>query len=83
MDFGSSVVYAAKESTVEYEEVPESKYNHVVKGYASGGATDYHDDGEVRQFNMQHALLILMTIYFCRHVCLIFWTQQDRRSSLQ
>ncbi len=55
MDFGSSFVYAAKESKVEYEEVPESKYNHVVKGHASGGASlDYKDDGEVSP--MQHAL---------------------------
>ncbi len=54
MDFGSSFVYAAKESKVEYEEVPESKYNHVVKGHASGVSSDYKDDGEVSP--MQHAL---------------------------
>ena len=49
MDFGSAFVYAAKDSKVEYEEVPESKYNHVVKGYASAGVgMDYEDDGEVR-----------------------------------
>ncbi len=48
MDFGSSVVYAAKENKEEYEQVPESKYNHVVKGYASGASLDYDDDGEVR-----------------------------------
>lgn len=48
MNFGSSVVYAAKDSKVEYEEVPESRYNHTVSGYASGGVgLDYEDDGEV------------------------------------
>lgn len=50
MDFGSSYVYAVKESKVEYEDVPKSKYNHVVSGYASGGGAavlDYEDDGEV------------------------------------
>ena len=48
MEFGSSVVYAAKDSKVEYEEVPESRYNHTVAGYATGGVgLDYEDDGEV------------------------------------
>jgi len=47
MNFGSSVVYAAKSGKDEFEEVPESKYNHVVTGYSSGGAAGYDDDGEV------------------------------------
>ncbi len=48
MNFGSAFVYAAKkDGKEEYEEVPESKYNHVVKGYASGASLDYDDDGEV------------------------------------
>lgn len=42
-------MYAAKDDKVEYEEVPENKYNHTVSGYASGGASlDGDDDGEVR-----------------------------------
>lgn len=49
MDFGSSYVYAPKQSGVqEFEHIPESRYNHIVTGYASSAAgTDYHDDGEV------------------------------------
>jgi len=52
MEFGSSHVYAPKQSTAgvdEFEYVPESRYNHTVTGYASGAASnaDYQDDGEV------------------------------------
>jgi len=51
MEFGSSHVYAPKQSTAgvdEFEYVPESRYNHTVTGYASGAASnaDYQDDGE-------------------------------------
>ena len=50
MEFGSSLVYAAKDSSkVEYEHIPESRYNHVVKAYSSGASGNYdpNDDGEV------------------------------------
>ncbi len=48
MEFGSSYVYAAKESEAEFELVAESRYNHVVKGFSSAaGSGDYKDDGEV------------------------------------
>ena len=51
MDFGSSYVFAPTDSSQEYEEIPESRYNHVVTGYASGAnnASSFsNDDGEVR-----------------------------------
>lgn len=51
MEFGSSLVYAAKDgSKVEYEHIPESRYNHVVKAYSSGTSASYdpNDDGEVK-----------------------------------
>lgn len=54
MEFGSSLVYAAKEgSKTEYEHIPESRYNHVVKAYSSGasGSYDPNDDGGVQLFN--------------------------------
>ena len=51
MNFGSSHVYAPKQSAArveEFEYVPESRYNHTVTGYASSAAdADYQDDGEV------------------------------------
>lgn len=49
MEFGSSFVYASKDSEeAEFEYVPEARYNHVVTGYASAaGSADYKDDGEV------------------------------------
>ena len=52
MDFGSSYVYAPKQSGVqEFEHIPESRYNHIVTGYASSATgTDYHDDGEVCRY---------------------------------
>lgn len=53
MEFGSSLVYAAKDSSkVEYEHIPESRYNHVVKAYSAGasGTYDPNDDGEVKMF---------------------------------
>ena len=46
MDFGSNFVFAPKTAQEDYELIPESTYNHVVKGYASTSA-DYKDDGEV------------------------------------
>ena len=52
MEFGSSLVYAAKDiSKAEYEHIPESRYNHTVKAYSSGasGSLDPNDDGEVLQ----------------------------------
>ena len=52
MDFGSSFVFAPTDSSKEYEHIPESRYNHVVTGYASGasgGSSSLHDDGEVSQ----------------------------------
>lgn len=57
MEFGSSHVYASKQSTAgvdEFEYVPESRYNHTVTGYASGAASnaDYQDDGEVSVLRM-------------------------------
>lgn len=51
MEFGSSLVYAAKDgSKAEYEHIPESRYNHVVKAYSSGALASYdpNDDGEVK-----------------------------------
>ena len=54
MDFGSAVVYAPKEgSKQEYEHIPESRYNHVVKAYSSGASAasyDPNDDGQVGQY---------------------------------
>ena len=50
MEFGSSFVFAPTDSSKEYEHIPESRYNHVVTGYASGasgGSSSLHDDGEV------------------------------------
>ena len=50
MDFGSAVVYAPKDgSKQEYEHIPESRYNHVVKAYSSGASASYdpNDDGQV------------------------------------
>ncbi len=47
MEFGSSLVYAAKDSE-EFEYIPESRYNHVVTGFATASSADYKDDGEVR-----------------------------------
>lgn len=50
MDFGSAFVYAPKDSSKqEYEHIPESRYNHVVKGYSSGASASYdpNDDGQV------------------------------------
>ena len=46
MDFGSNYVFAPKNAEEEYELIPESTYNHEIKGYASTSA-DYEDDGEV------------------------------------
>lgn len=51
MNFGSAVVYAPKDGTKqEYEHIPESRYNHVVKAYSSGASAasyDPNDDGQV------------------------------------
>ncbi len=46
MDFGSEFVFAPKSTKEEYELIAESRYNHVVTGYASS-SSDYKDDGEV------------------------------------
>ena len=51
MEFGSELVYAPTTGRKDaYEDIPETRYNHVVTGY-SGVATaaqpGYEDDGEV------------------------------------
>lgn len=54
MEFGSEYVYVpTTESTreeEEYEEIPETKYNHVVTGYSSRSSANSSlpDDGEVK-----------------------------------
>ena len=51
MEFGSTLVYAPKDSSKqEYEHIPESRYNHVVKAYSSGASASYDpdDDGQVQ-----------------------------------
>lgn len=51
MEFGSTLVYAPKDdSKQEYEHIPESRYNHVVKAYSSGASPSYdpNDDGQVQ-----------------------------------
>lgn len=50
MDFGSEFVFAPpKAHKEEYEAIPESRYKHIVTGYASPGQADrdFQDDGEV------------------------------------
>lgn len=49
MEFGSSLVYAPSGSAEEWDEIPETHYNHSPVGYAAAGSarTDYKDDGEV------------------------------------
>ena len=49
MEFGSEFVFAPTASAEEFEEVPETRYNHTVTGYASGtsAASSLPDDGEV------------------------------------
>jgi hypothetical protein len=49
MEFGSEFVFAPTASTEEYEEIPETRFNHVVTGYASGASVNSSlpDDGEV------------------------------------
>ena len=62
MEFGSNLVYAPKDgSKQEYEHVPESRYNHVVKAYSSGASASYdpHDDGQVPFNNMIQHIIIL------------------------
>ena len=54
MEFGSDFVYSPKDgSKQEYEHIPESRYNHVVKAYSSGASATYdpNDDGEVATRN--------------------------------
>lgn len=51
MEFESTLVYAPKDnSKQEYEHIPESRYNHVVKAYSSGASASYDpdDDGQVQ-----------------------------------
>lgn len=49
MEFGSEFVFAATTSKEEYEDIPETQFNHVVTGYASGRSvtSSLPDDGEV------------------------------------
>ena len=49
MEFGSEFLFAPTASTEEYEEIPETRFNHVVTGYASGASinSSLPDDGEV------------------------------------
>ena len=61
MEFGSTVVYAPKEnSKQEYEHIPESRYNHVVKAYSSGASASYDpdDDGQVRHRQTSFILML-------------------------
>lgn len=46
MDFGGDYVFAPKADKEEFDLIPESTYNHEVKGYASA-RSDFKDDGEV------------------------------------
>lgn len=62
MDFGGNFVFAPTAAKEEYDLIPESAYNHEVRGYASTSA-DYHDDGEVRK-------LYCYTASFSRIFCL-------------
>lgn len=47
MEFGSSYVFAQKDSKQEFEYVPETRFNHVVTGFSSTATANYRDDGEV------------------------------------
>ena len=47
MDFGSEFVFAPTAEKEEYDAIPESRYNHIVTGFASCQSADYVDDGEV------------------------------------
>lgn len=64
MEFGSNLVFAPTDSSQEYEHIPETKFNHVVTGYASGAsvstaASSLPDDGEVG--SIPHSIVELYT----------------------
>ena len=65
MEFGSSVVYAPKDSSkTEYEHIPESRYNHTVKAYSFGASSNHDpdDDGEVMT---NHCSMHVVYTYYC------------------
>ena len=69
MEFGSTFIFAPTDSSQEYEHIPETQFNHVVTGYASGASvstsSSLPDDGEVSLDN--NTAFIFVDLY--RHVC--------------
>ena len=67
MEFGSSFIYAPKESVEAFEYVPESRYKHTVTGYSSAtGGASYDDDGEVHTLTryIVHGAMCMMRCNF-------------------
>ena len=79
MEFASAFVFARKEGEEEFDYISESRYNHKVTGFRSGGASSegFQDDGEVHAMHRAR--------YYraqpCRRACWTYWTLQGRRNT--